>query len=142
MKLSSLKSLIVGLLILLTATTAYADYEAQRPNRRRSQKQYTSPEEIKAERDSIARDTLVITEIVSASTTAPEPRRNTPEQIDSVIAMWRATATVEAYERYFNDFLAVSEHIDTTLLNDSIDSIYVARLDGCAHLVVVLQWHG
>ena len=72
MKLSSLKSLIVGLLILLTATTAYADYEAQRPKRRRSQKQYTSPEEIKAERDSIACDTLVITEIVSASTTAPE----------------------------------------------------------------------
>ena len=129
MKLSMLKSLLVGLLIVLSSVTAYADYEARRPKKRRSQKQYTSPEEIQAERDSMARDTIVIHEITPAATAAREPRRNTPEQIDSVIAMWRTTATVEAYERYFNDFLAVSERIDTMLTTNNLDSVYVARLE-------------
>ena len=108
---------------------ADAIYEAQRP-RRRSKKQYTAPAEIQTAKDSVAKDSINI-EIVAkpVADTPREPRYNTPQQIDSAVALWRATSTVEAYERYFNDFLAASERIDTTLAGDNLDSVYVARLE-------------
>ena len=128
MMLQILQRLLLTLLVIIVAIPATANYEDRRP-KRRSQKQYTSPEAIQAERDSLTRDSLMLELPVNEESVAAEPRYNTPEQIDSVLAMWRATTTVESYQRYFNDFLAASEHISATLVTDNLDSIYVARLE-------------
>lgn len=128
MKTLNLKPILLMLVgTLFTATTLYADAVAQRPGRR-ARKQYTSPEAIKAEQDSLACDTSAVATF-EAKPIAEAPRRNSLQQIDSVLAMWRATTTVEYYENYFNSFVAVSERIDSTLKTDNLDSIYVARLE-------------
>ena len=113
--------------IILTTTTLYADYSSQRP-KRRIRKQYTSPEVIKAEQDSIKMDSTIIA-IDIAEEIEHEPRKNTLQHIDSVIAMWRATTTMEANEKYFNNFVMACERIDTTLKTNNMDSVYVARLE-------------
>ena len=131
MKYSFIRSLTLILITLLTTTTLFANDEVKRP-KRRSQKVYTSPEEIQAQRDSLKQDSIIslLAIIDSPATVEPaKPRHNTPEQIDSVVAMWRATSTVEAYNRYFDDFLAASVRVDSIVLNDNLDSIYVARLE-------------
>ena len=128
MKTLNLKPILLMLVgTLFTATTLYADAVAQRPGRR-ARKQYTSPEAIKAEQDSITRDSSTVA-VYEAKPTAETPRRNSLQQIDSALAMWRATTIVEYYENYFNSYVAVSERIDTTLKSDKLDSIYVARLE-------------
>lgn len=128
MKIRNLRPILLLLLgVLFTATTLYADAMTQRPGRR-SRKQYTSPETIKAEQDSVARDTTRVATF-EAKPVVETPRRNSLQQIDSALAMWRATTTVEYYENYFNSFVAVSERIDSTLKTDKLDSIYVARLE-------------
>lgn len=131
MKISSIHSLVLTLLLLATALPADAIYESRRPGKR-SRKQYTAPTEIAAQQDSTLRDSLTdVATTIAAEAEIPERvvLTNTPERIDSVLAMWRTTSTVEAYERYFDDFLAVSDRIDTTLNTDNLDSIYVARLE-------------
>ena len=88
--------LIMG--IMLT-TNIYADYSSQRPNRRaRARKQYTSPEIIKAEQDSLMHDSVyVATHPIDIK--EEKPRTNTLQQIDSVIAMkydLKVSSTIEA----------------------------------------------
>ena len=56
-------------------------------------------------------------------------RSNTLPQIDSVLALWRATSTVEYYEKYFNEFVYACENLDTTAQSDNMDSVYVERLN-------------
>lgn len=119
--------LILG--IMLTSTSAYADYMSQRPNRR-ARKQYTSPETIKAQQDSLMRDSVYNhSTLFDKETLVENPRVNTLQQIDSTLAMWRSTTTVEMYEEYFNNFVKACERIDTTLNSSNMDSIYVARLE-------------
>lgn len=115
------------LTLLLLVTLSVCDLSAQRPGRR-TRKQYTSPETIKAQQDSVVQTATDIEVAVENTPKENAPRTNTLQQIDSVMAMWHATTTKEYYERYFNDFLAVSERIDTTLTTDNMDSVYVARL--------------
>lgn len=129
MKLKYLRHLIMLIMGIMLTTNIYADYSSQRPNRRaRARKQYTSPEIIKAEQDSLMHDSVyVATHPIDIK--EEKPRTNTLQQIDSVIAMWRATTTVDAYDKYFNDYVMACERIDTTLKTTNMDSIYVARLE-------------
>lgn len=131
MKLHSMRVFTMLILsIILTSTTLYANYTTQRPNRR-ARKQYTSPEAIKAQQDSLMRDSVYLHthNLESNIAEVTVPRVNTLQQIDSVLAMWHATTTKEIYEEYFNGFVMACERIDTTLNTSNMDSIYVARLE-------------
>ena len=122
-------------LVILASTlcsAAYADSLFRKPKRR--QKQYMSQEQIAAKQDSIDKISSHATYEVAIvddtpATTTTEKKINTPQQIDSLLTMWRTTNTLEHYERYFNDFLEASKHIDESLSTDNKDSIYVARLN-------------
>ena len=98
---------------------------------KRDSKSTTSPSSPKTtktqhlEGDSTATSTTEAT----AGTPAPEVRTNTPQQIDSVLALWRTTSTQKAYERYFNDFLKLSERLAQEHPTSNTDSIYIARLE-------------
>lgn len=128
MKSLSIRSIIMLFLGVIVTTNLFAECSLQRPNRR-ARKQYTSPEEIKAQQDSLLADTTYTPLAFEEVKREKAPRVNTLQQIDSVVAMWRATTTKEAYERYFNDFVMACERIDTTLNTSNLDSIYVARLE-------------
>lgn len=56
-------------------------------------------------------------------------RPNTPQQRDSVLALWKASSTKEAYDRYFEGYLSASKRINKELNTSNVDSIYVARLE-------------
>ena len=122
------------LLLIVALLFIASDATAQRPGRR-SRKQYTSPETIKAEQDSLIKVDSIFAAAAEVVTPTPKPRVNTLQQIDSVLAMWRATTTVEAYENYFNNFVAAADNINNDLKTDNLDSIYVARLEALMSLV-------
>lgn len=131
MKHLNLKRLIVlSLLIVMIIPTAEASYISKRPKRKK--KKYTSQEEIQAKQDSIARvQTLVYPDsTLTEEVSRPESRVhvNTPQQIDSVVAMWQTISTQQAYDDYFNEMFVASQRIDSTLMSDNMDSIYVARM--------------
>lgn len=115
--------LIVALASLATTATYAVDYD-KRP-RRKIQKIYTSPEEIKHQQDS----TLLATDDIDIKATVEKEHVNTLQQIDSVLAMWRKTTTIEHYNSYFDSFVAASEIIDASINSDNQDSIFVARLN-------------
>ena len=135
MKRSYLKRLLsLSLLFLLSIGIAEASYIDKRPKRQK--KQYTSKEEIQARQDSIANaqaqlslgiDTLSTT-IDRSTPIEPRQHVNTPQQIDSAVAMWQTISTQEAYDRYFDEMLQASHRIDSTLLTSNMDSVYVARM--------------
>lgn len=128
MKISRHYILPLVVLLMLVATEAGATYNSRRP-RSKARKQYTSPEEIKAQQDSIAAEgSIEYAEVVAEEVAVPQQRTNTLQQIDSVLAMWQTTTTQEHYNRYFEEFVAVSERIDTTMSYDNLDSMYVMRL--------------
>ncbi|MBR6544655.1 MAG: transglycosylase SLT domain-containing protein [Alistipes sp.] len=122
------------LLLIVALLFIASDATAQRPGRR-SRKQYTSPETIKAEQDSLIKVDSIFAAAAEVVPTAPMPRVNTLQQIDSVLAMWRATTTVEAYNDYFNNFVAAADNINNELKTDNLDSIYIARLEALMSLV-------
>ena len=135
MKHTTLKRLLsLSLLIILAITTVEASYISKRPKRQK--KQYTSKEEIQAKQDSIANAqqyTSLGADTLSGNSgnvinRKPQPHVNTPQQIDSVVAMWQTMSTQESYDRYFNEMFAASQRIDSTLLSDSMDSVYLARM--------------
>lgn len=110
-------------------TTLYAADNDKRP-RRKTEKKYTSPEEIKSSQDSIVSASAIdTTSIASPEAVVEIKASNTLSEIDSVLAMWRETSTVEYYERYFRDYVMAAERIDTTLSTSNMDSIYVERLN-------------
>ena len=106
------------LLLIVALLFIASDATAQRPGRR-SRKQYTSPETIKAEQDSLIKVDSIFAAAAEVVTPTPKPRVNTLQQIDSVLAMWRATTTVEAYENYFNNFVAAADNINNDLKTDN-----------------------
>ena len=110
-------------------TTLYAADNDKRP-RRKTEKKYTSPEEIKSSQDSVVSASAIdTTSIVTPEAEVEIKTSNTLSDIDSVLAMWRETSTVEYYERYFRDYVMAAERIDTTLSTSNMDSIYVERLN-------------
>lgn len=133
MKFNILRYLVVLLCTVAFVVPTYGSDDDKRPKKRRQVKEYTSPEEIEAKEDSmlIAQGVVVEKSIDTVVETkmrvAKEPRANTPQQIDSLLAMWRATTTKESYERYFSEFVDVTEPIDPK--DDSADSLYIARLN-------------
>lgn len=129
MKISIFRYLLALVCAIIVVMPTYALDNDKRPKKRRQIKEYTSPEEIEAKEDSIrmlrGEEIVEVTEV--AVENIAEPRQNTPQQIDSLLAMWRATTTKASYERYFDEFLNVTEAIDTN--SDSADSLYIARLN-------------
>ncbi len=129
MKISILRHLLALVCAIIVVMPTYALDNDKRPKKRRQIKEYTSPEEIEAKEDSIRmlRGEEIVEAIEVAVENLAEPRQNTPQQIDSLLAMWRATTTKASYERYFDEFLNVTEAIDPK--SDSADSLYIARLN-------------
>lgn len=129
MNISILRYLLALVCAIIVVMPTYALDNDKRPKKRRQIKEYTSPEEIEAKEDSIrmlrGEEVVEVTEV--AVENLAEPRQNTPQQIDSLLAMWRATTTKASYERYFDEFLNVTEAIDPK--SDSADSLYIARLN-------------
>ena len=111
-----------------TTQTVYASDYVKRP-RRKTHKRYTSPEEIRQGSDAIIIDsTLLMTDTIP-NLSVELTRHNSLQQIDSVLAFWRATTNKEYYEKYFNEYLHASENMETTVKSDNMDSVYVERLN-------------
>ena len=129
MNISILRYLLALVCAAIVVMPSYALDNDKRPKKRRQLKEYTSPEEIEAKEDSLRQLRGEVVEVVEeiAEKISNEPRQNTPQQIDSLVAMWRATTTKECYERYFDEFVNVTETIDPK--SDSADSLYIARLN-------------
>lgn len=120
---------LLALMLSCATTTLYAADNDKRP-RRKTEKKYTSPEEIKSNQDSVVSASAIdTTSIATPEAKVKIKTSNTLSEIDSVLAMWRETSTVEYYERYFKDYVMASERIDTTLSTSNMDSIYVERLN-------------
>ena len=120
---------LLAVMLSCATTTLYAADNDKRP-RRKTEKKYTSPEEIKSSQDSIVSASAIdTTTIVTPEVVVEVKTSNTLSEIDSVLAMWRETSTVEYYERYFKDYVMAAERIDTTLSTSNMDSIYVERLN-------------
>jgi membrane-bound lytic murein transglycosylase D len=149
MKITTFKTLIFTvLLIAISAMCGYALPTLETPKRRkvvaaqqdaenrdsvkRSRREHkgvtiiASPKTTKTQHISSSTDS-----IAEATTEAPikHVRPNTPQQIDSVLALWRTSSTQQAYEDYFNDYLKLSKRLATTNPTSNIDSIYIARLE-------------
>ena len=110
------------------APTAHASMAAKRP-RRNAKKQYTSPEELRQKNDTTNIDSILFIPDEEVNAKVEVTRTNRISQIDSVLAIWRATTTVEYYEKYFKGYVYASDKIKSTLNTDNLDSIYVARLN-------------
>ena len=120
---------LLAVMLSCATTTLYAADNDKRP-RRKTEKKYTSPEEIKSSQDSIVSASAIDTTSIATPEAEVEIKTsNTLSDIDSVLAMWRETSTVEYYERYFKDYVMAAERIDTTLSTSNMDSIYVERLN-------------
>ena len=120
---------LLAVMLSCATTTLYAADNDKRP-RRKTEKKYTSPEEIKSSQDSVVSASAIdTTSIVTPEAEVEIKTSNTLSDIDSVLAMWRETSTVEYYERYFRDYVMAAERIDTTLSTSNMDSIYVERLN-------------
>lgn len=120
---------LLAVMLSCATTTLYAADNDKRP-RRKTEKKYTSPEEIKSSQDSIVSASVIDTTSIATPKAEVEIKTsNTLSEIDSVLAMWRETSTVEYYERYFKDYVMAAERIDTTLSTSNMDSIYVERLN-------------
>ena len=110
-----------------------ASLYAQRP-RRGVDKRYTSPEEIQRRQDSINNRLKGDTTAYEAPTFVEEAKEsrptNRPMQIDSVLALWRASSSKEYYDKYFADFKGYSDAITASGTYDNTDSLYIARMQG------------
>ena len=141
MKTTILKPIVAFLLIaitLLSATEASADTTEPR-RRQRHQTAAQSDEksdstktvEVPKTSKTIHNGDEVIEESATAidGSTLKPTRENTPQQLDSVLALWKTSSTTQAYDEYFNNYLATTKRISKELNTTNIDSIYVARLE-------------
>jgi membrane-bound lytic murein transglycosylase D len=120
---------LLAVMLSCATTTLYAADNDKRP-RRKTEKKYTSPEEIKSSQDSIVSASVIDTTSIATPEAEVEIKTsNTLSEIDSVLAMWRETSTVEYYDHYFRDYVMAAERIDITLSTSNMDSIYVERLN-------------
>lgn len=115
-------------IVSCAATTAYAADYVKRP-RRKTHKQYTSPEEIKQANAELIADSTLLTIENTPDAIVESIKSNSLSQIDSVLALWRATSTVEYYEKYFNDYVLACENIEGMAKDDNMDSVYIERLN-------------
>lgn len=124
-----LKHILIILVIFAYATVSAYAYDNDKRPRRKTHKEYTSPEEIKQSQDStlVATDNIALQQDTALNVEVE--RVNTLSQIDSVLALWRATSTIEYYNDYFNNFVYACENGETTNQGDNLDSVYIARLN-------------
>lgn len=149
MKITILKGVLVAaLMFATTAEFSYASTNYEIPRRRKvtnatgetenQDSTHTSKREGKGNMATVETPKATMTYPTGDNTTttteieAAAPIRhvqpNTPQQIDSVLALWRASSTQEAYKRYFDDYLKLSERLATEHPTTNQDSIYIARL--------------
>lgn len=129
MKFKYIKALLLVASLAVVASLDAPLY-AQRP-RRGVNKRYTSPEEIQRRQDSIKLHEPVDTLANNDTTlTFNEPKRhkNTPEQIDSVLALWRTSSSKEYYDNYFESFKEHSEALNDSVAYDNLDTLYIERM--------------
>lgn len=141
MKTTILKPIVATLLIaitLISATEASADTtEPRRRQRHQTAAQSneksdsTKTVEVPKTSKTIHNGDEVIEESATAidGSTLKPTRENTPQQLDSVLALWKTSSTTEAYDEYFNNYLSTTKRISKELNTTNIDSIYVARLE-------------
>ena len=141
MKTTILKPIVAILLIaitLISATEASADTTEPRRRQRhqtaaKSEEKSDSTKTVEVPKTSktIHNGNEVIEESATAidGSTLKPTRENTPQQLDSVLALWKTSSTTEAYDEYFNNYLSTTKRISKELNTTSIDSIYVARLE-------------
>ena len=120
--------LLLVAVVSYATTTAYAVDNYKRP-RRNSKKLYTSPEALRQKSDTTSADSILLMGLDQTDASVKVKPSNRLSQIDSVLAMWRATTTKEYYEKYFNGYVYACDNINATLKTDNLDSIYVARLN-------------
>lgn len=124
---AKLLTLVIVLIIAAGADTATF---AQR--RRGTQKRYTSPEEIQRRQDSIKYrlndDVVPYDDSLNATTKTERRIVNRPQQIDSALAIWRASSAREYYDSYFADYKSYSTTLSDSMQFDSTDSLYIARM--------------
>lgn len=150
MKVTTYKNLLLtALLIIISATFSYALPNDETPKRRkgttaqqaadsdstrRSRREHkavatiASPKTTKTQHSEGNPDSLTTTE-AEAMVPAKQTRPNTPQQIDSVLALWRTSSTQQAYESYFDDYLQLSKRLSESRPTSNQDSIYIARLE-------------
>lgn len=145
MKRLILKQLIIALLIALTnVSVSQATANDDQPKRRQ---RHTTAQDDTNEKDTTRRVGATISTPKTSKTTiadgtaTEEPaksfdgttiksvRPNTPQQLDSVLALWKSSTTTEAYDQYFNNYLAATKKISEELKTNNIDSLYIARLE-------------
>lgn len=140
MKLPLLKTLVVVLLVICSAMNTYAAATDDNPRRRRhntakqdstnhdksDERQVTTP---KATKRIIVDDSTQI--LIEAIDGAPDKQvqTNRPQQIDSVLALWKTSSTQEYYNSYFNTYLNFSKRQTQEAKSSNMDSIYIARLE-------------
>ena len=141
MKTTILKPIVAILLIaitLISATEASADTTEPRRRQRhqtatKSDEKSDSTKTVEVPKTSktIHNGDEVIEERATAidGSTLKPTRENTPQQLDSVLALWKTSSTTEAYDEYFNNYLTTTKRISKELNTTNIDSIYVARLE-------------
>ena len=134
MKMPSTKTRLMIVASLLIIASLDASLYAQRP-RRGVDKRYTSPEEIQRRQDSLSNqnsDSLEFSDAISerATEATQRPKSNTPMQIDSALAIWRASSSKEYYDNYFAEFKTYSDALSASETYDSVDSLYIARMQG------------
>ena len=122
---AKLLTLTIAVLIVAATDTTLS---AQRP-RRGVNKRFIDPKEIQRQQDS-AQYRLNDSIVDYAINAYVEPRRNVnrPQQIDSALAIWRASNTREYYEAHFAEYNAYSKGLSDTAQFDSVDSLYIARM--------------
>lgn len=119
---------ILALLLLLTVAAPPASAAGKRPRKKKSKTEASRP----------AADTIrpVAVRIEPAPAPAAEPahplytpaelaRELTPVQIDSLVAEWQERQTLQSFDRFFTDFIAL-DPADTT--GTVSDSVYMRRL--------------
>lgn len=132
MKINALKSLaILFVAITMLMADASASEVMRRPNRRRSKSTNshtvtkTDSLSITPQHDIASVDTIPIQH---STIDEPEHRINTPQQLDSILAMWRHTSTIEYYNRYFDEFCCGNDGSTEVLASSVHDSVYISRL--------------
>ena len=135
MKIPTIKTLLLVASLIIVASFD-APINAQQRPRRGVDKRYTSPEEIQRRQDSLkyrlnADSVEYYTEETKAMEGVVERRdSNRPMQIDSALAMWRASSSKEYYDSYFASFKNYSDNLNASGTYDNTDSLYIARLQG------------
>ena len=131
MKINALKSFVILFVaITMLATETSAAESLRRPNRRRTKTQESNVETTVDTLHTATVESITTFEVpVDDSYTEVATRReNTPQQLDSILSIWRRTSTVEYYERYFNDFCCGNDGSTEVLATSIPDSVYVSRL--------------